>query len=90
MNSSFRNDSRGKKILTRSPISGAEEFAIHDYEDFGGVSIDEYTNLETVAVIAEFIVEHDELGAVFFHIQMSILMRHNNYWDECYHGEYDS
>lgn len=52
-----------QRILRTSPIAGAEEHAIHDYEGFGGVRIAEYTGIEQVAEIAAFIVEHGELGA---------------------------
>ncbi len=50
-------------MLASSPVAGAEEFAIHDYEGFGPLRIAEYTGLGTVAELAAFIVEHGELGA---------------------------
>ena len=50
-------------ILAASPIAGAEEWAIHDYEGFGEVSIAEYQGLDSVAAIAAFIAGHGELGA---------------------------
>jgi hypothetical protein len=46
-----------------SPVEGAEEFAIHDYEGFEGVSISEYAGIDSVARIAVFIAEHGKLGA---------------------------
>lgn len=49
-------------MLKASPIEGAEEFAIHDYQGFGGVIISEWSGLEEVHVIACFIDEHDELA----------------------------
>lgn len=52
-----------KAMLATSPIAGAEEWAIHDYEDFGGVRIEEYTGFERVSALAGFIVEHGEIGA---------------------------
>jgi len=79
-----------KKILASSPIPDAEEHAIHDFEDFGGIHVDEYTDLETVSALASFIAEHDELGAaVLAHIGGDIndALR---LLEECYHGEYDS
>ncbi len=79
-----------KKILAASPIPDAEEFAIHDYEDFGDVHINEYTGLETVSALASFIAEHDELGAAVlshcdgnFDDALRLL-------DDCYHGEFNS
>ncbi|WOF72777.1 antirestriction protein ArdA [Parvibaculaceae bacterium PLY_AMNH_Bact1] len=49
-------------MLNRSQIENADEYAIHDYEGFGGVSIAEYQGIESVARIAEFIEEHGALG----------------------------
>jgi antirestriction protein len=50
-----------KAMLAASPIQGAEEFAIHDYEGFEGVSLSEYESIQTVAELAAFI---DEVGPV--------------------------
>ena len=50
-------------MLARSPIKGAEEYAIHDYEGFEGVSIKEYAGIDTVARMGAFIAEHGALGA---------------------------
>ena len=52
-----------KDILAASPIAGAEEWAIHDYEGFGGVRLEEYTGLDRVAELAAFIEQHGEVGA---------------------------
>ncbi|MDP3269183.1 MAG: antirestriction protein ArdA, partial [Legionella sp.] len=49
-------------MLASSPIENAEEFAIHDFEGFGNLRLDEYESISTVVAYAEFIVEHDELG----------------------------
>ncbi|MEQ6334717.1 antirestriction protein ArdA [Sphingobium sp. MK2] len=50
-------------MLAASPIAGAEEWAIHDHEGFGGVRISEHASLDTVAELASFIAEHGALGA---------------------------
>ena len=34
-------------ILANSPIEGAEEWAVHDYEGFGALKIEEYSELAT-------------------------------------------
>ncbi|MEL6278265.1 MAG: antirestriction protein ArdA [Pseudomonadota bacterium] len=47
-------------MLTASPIPQAEEFAIHDYQGFGSAPIGEYTGLDEVAALAQFIDEHGE------------------------------
>lgn len=41
----------------------AEEYAIHDYENFHGYMLDEYEHPETVVKVAAFISEHGALGA---------------------------
>jgi antirestriction protein len=38
-------------MLADSPIPGAEEWAIHDYEDFEGASLSEYASFETVCAL---------------------------------------
>jgi antirestriction protein len=79
-----------KKILAKSPIPREEEFAIHDFEDFGSVQVEEYTGLETVSEIAAFIAEHGELGAeVLGHVNGD-LEEAQRVIEECYHGEHDS
>lgn len=49
-------------MLKASPIGGAEEFAIHDYEGFEGASLSEYQGIENVAALAAFISEHGAVG----------------------------
>lgn len=51
-------------MLAASPTSGAEEWAIHDYEGFAGFEPTEYEDLTTLAVVARGIAEH---GPVFAH-----------------------
>lgn len=52
-----------KAMLASSPVAGAEEYAIHDYEGFGPVRIAEYAGIERVADTAKFLGEHGEVGA---------------------------
>lgn len=52
-----------RNMLAASPEPGAEEWAIHDYEGFGSVSLSEWEGFETVHELALFIEEHGELGA---------------------------
>lgn len=52
-----------KAMLAASPIAGAEEWAIHDYEGFGGVRIEEYAGFDHVSAFASFVAEHGEVGA---------------------------
>ncbi len=50
-------------MLAESPEPDAEEWAIHDYDNFYGPSVGEYESLATVAQLAAQIVEHGELFA---------------------------
>lgn len=52
-----------RKMLKASPIEGAEEYAVHDYEDFEGLSLSEYEGIQQIVEKAEFIAEHGRLGA---------------------------
>ena len=55
-------------MLKASPVSGAEEYAIHEYEGFGDIRLEEFTGIGTVAHIAAFAAEHGALGlAVLSH-----------------------
>lgn len=77
------------QMLSKSPIARAEEWAIHDYEDFGSIHLEEYTDLETISEMAEIIEEHGDLGA-------ELIAYHGNCPDlaksalDGYCGEYDS
>jgi antirestriction protein len=55
-----------QEMLEASPIPGAEEYAIHDYEDFADICIAEFTSIKTVAALAAFVVEHGRLGAALY------------------------
>ncbi len=52
-----------KAMLAASPVAGTEEWAIHDYEGFGEIRIEEYTGFERVSALAIFIEAHGEVGA---------------------------
>jgi antirestriction protein len=50
------------KLLAASPVPGAEEYAIHDYEGFDGYSLGEYAGLQSAHEIAEFIAAFPDFG----------------------------
>jgi antirestriction protein len=52
-----------KQLLANSPMPGAEEFAVHDFQGFGSLHIDEYEGLKQIHEKATFVVEHGQLGA---------------------------
>ena len=53
------------KILEASPVPDAEEWAVHDYDEFYDADkiLGEYPDLENVVNAAHLIAEHGELGA---------------------------
>lgn len=53
-------------MLDHSPEPYAEEWAIHDYEGFGLIPIDEFESVEYVAELARCLDEHGEAFAIWF------------------------
>jgi antirestriction protein len=47
-----------KAMLADSPVPGAEEWAIHDFDNFGGMRLSEYENIEDIVRIAALMSEH--------------------------------
>ncbi len=54
---------RVNEMLKASPVSDAEEYAIHDYVGFGGYSLDESVGFEFAHNIAVFLSEFPGTGA---------------------------
>lgn len=50
-----------QKILAASPVEDAEEYAIHDYEGFGSLRLDEYESISGVCELAEMMREYGEV-----------------------------
>ncbi|GAA4104817.1 antirestriction protein ArdA [Streptomyces hundungensis] len=66
-------DSIGHEIqlmLERSPIPGAEEFAIHDYDGFGGLDLGEYESLADLHAIALALDDFPTVVVAHFHGQV--------------------
>lgn len=75
-------------MLEDSPIENAEELAIHDFDGFGSMHLNEYESIATVVAYADFIVEHGGLGQALlaeYAIDDAECMI-----SDCYHGCYDS
>lgn len=53
-----------RTMLASSPERGADEYAIHDYEGFYGIRIEEYDSLDKVHAIASVLEHHPEPDAV--------------------------
>lgn len=45
-------------VLASSPEPGAEEWAIHDYDNFGPLELGEHESLEDISVLAQGIANH--------------------------------
>ncbi len=76
-----------RAMLAASPIPGAEEWAIHDYEDFGGIALSEYEPIDRVAEIAALLVEHGDAFAAWYSYDPSADVSD---FRDAYRGEYDS
>ena len=81
-----------KAMLAQSREPIAEEWAIHDYEGFGGISIHEWESFETVAELAEAIEEHGDAFAAFYGYQDQgdTVAESVDVFEEAYRGEWDS
>ena len=77
-------------MLARSPIEHAEEYAIHDYEGFEGVTISEYAGIDTVARMGAFIAEHGALGAGLLDQCDDDMDQAETALLDCYHGQFAS
>ncbi len=78
------------EMLKKSPVKDAEEYAIHDYEGFGGYEISEYEGIETAHKIAYFIEDHPELGGELLAHFCGDIEEANKAIEEHYCGEYSS
>ena len=79
-------------MLAESSEPIAEEWAIHDYENFGGLNLHEYADIESVAAAAALIAQH---GEVFGHLLnnfggLSGLEEAQRHMEEGYNGDFDS
>lgn len=81
------------KVLETSPVDGAEEWAIHDYEDFGPIRLSEYVGLEEVSALAKLMVEDGEAFALWYEYGHADGL-HPDEWEsafrDAYRGVYDS
>lgn len=64
-----------------------EEWAIHDYQNFGDISISESESFETIAAIAEAVAEHGEAFLAYYSVWGELDPED---FQERYQGEYES
>ena len=78
-----------QNMLGTSPVLGAEEWAIHDYEGFEGLHLSEYEDIEKVAEIAGFIEEYGEAWALYAeHVGLEYATKES--FEDANQGEWDS
>ncbi len=77
-------------MLKTSPIAGAEEYAIHDYEGFEAVAIGEYAGIDKVAKIAAFLAEHGVLGGAVLDHFCGDMDEASEALSDRYHGKFSS
>jgi antirestriction protein len=75
-------------MLSSSPESDAEEWAIHDYENWQGLLIGENESIECIAEIAELLQEHGKAFAVYCNYHNSDANAKDS--QDCYVEKYES
>lgn len=75
-------------MLAASPISEAEEYAIHDTDNFEGIDIGEYASIELVAEVAAALEEHGQPFAAY--AKHNSLREALDNFEDAYQGSYDS
>jgi antirestriction protein len=85
-------DAATQFMLRGSHTPGAEEWAIMDYEGFGGYKVDEWTSFSTISLIAQGISEHGEAYAAWVGYigDTSGVLWEPDAFHEHYEGEFDS
>lgn len=76
-------------MLEASPTPGAEEWAIHDYQGFHGLELDEFEGLERVAELAGVL---EEYGPAYAAYAANVGPEHATpeEFEEAYRGEWES
>ncbi len=78
-----------QRMLMASSTPDAEEWAIHDYEGFGALSLGEYEPLEFLFEVAQGIVAHGEAFAAFVEVAERDRDRFPLF-DQVYQGRWES
>lgn len=79
-----------QQMLKSSPLPAAEEWAIHDYEGFFNLRLSEYVGIDAAYHIAQFILEHGQLGAAVLDACDQELAPAETMLEDNYRGCYDS
>jgi len=72
-------------MLAASPVPNAEEYAIHDFEGFEGIPIEEYTSIEKVCEIAGLLEKYGPAYGCFADLQ-GLEYATDEAFEDAYHG----
>ncbi len=76
-------------VLDSSPVCGAEEWAIHDYQGFEGLQLSEYESIDRVVELAGLIKQYGEAWAAYTnYVGLDYASRDG--FEEAYRGVWDS
>ncbi len=80
------------QMLAESPEPGAEEFAIHDTDNLGGLHVDEFEDIEKLAELSMLIEEQGDIAAqvVSYCGGLDYLSEARRKLEENYQGVWDS
>jgi antirestriction protein len=79
-----------QRMLAASPMPGAEEWAIHDYEGFGELRLSEWESFERVSNVAAGIAEHGDAFNAWLAYDASRDATDMQSFEDAYRGEWDS
>ena len=78
------------EMLNKSPTIGAEEYAIHGCEGFGGISLNESEDLSTIVEMASLIEQYGELASEVISYFANDMGYVEQLFEEYYCGVYSS
>jgi antirestriction protein len=79
-------------LLRNSLTPGAEEWAVMDYDGFGGYKVEEWTSFSTISLIAQGVAEHGDAYAAWVEYvgdTSGRLLEPEAFYED-YQGEFDS
>ena len=79
-----------EEMLVTSPVPGAEEWAIHDYEGFGSLRLSEWESFERISAIAAGITTHGLAYAAWLSYDASFDPADTDSFSDSYRGEWNS
>jgi len=79
-----------QSMLSSSPFTLAEEYAIHDYEGFGNYQVGEYQPVDEVIKIAEKIIKHGAAYVGWISVADADEIEDDDKFGDAFIGEFDS